>query len=47
MADAHYVLAISYYKLKNYDSAIRFYKSSEQLGAKTDPNLLKAIEEKK
>jgi len=46
LADAHHVLAIAYYKLKNYALALKHLQTSEQLGVKPDPNLLKAIEEK-
>jgi len=44
MADAHYGLAFAYYKLKDYDSALKHIKTAEKLGAKINPDLLKAIE---
>jgi len=47
MADAHYGLGFAYYKLKNYDLALEHIKTAEQLGKTIDPNLLKAIENKK
>jgi tetratricopeptide (TPR) repeat protein len=46
MADAHYSLALAYYKLGNYDSALKHIKTAEHLGATIDPNLLNAIEHK-
>ena len=46
MAEAHYALAFAYYKLKDYDSAAKHIKTAEQLGAKIDPGLFKAIEQK-
>jgi Tfp pilus assembly protein PilF len=46
MAEAHYALAFAYYKLKDYDSADKYMKTAEQLGAKIDPDLLRAIKHK-
>lgn len=47
MADAHYGLGFAYYKLENYDLAMEHIKKAEKLGKTIDPNLLKAIENKK
>ncbi|MBN2021004.1 MAG: tetratricopeptide repeat protein [Sedimentisphaerales bacterium] len=44
MADAHYQLAIIHYKLRNYDEALKHIKTSQELGAAVDPNLVKSIE---
>ena len=46
MADAYYGLGFAYYKLKNYDLALEYIKTAEQLGKTINPNLLKAIENK-
>jgi hypothetical protein len=42
-----YGLGFAYYKLKNYGPALEHIKTAEQLGKTIDPNLLKAIENKK
>jgi tetratricopeptide (TPR) repeat protein len=47
MGDAHYALAIAYYKLKKYDLALEQIMKARQLGIEIDPNLLKAIENRK
>jgi len=47
MADAHYGMAFVQYKLKNYDQALKHIQTAEQLGVKINPDLLKAILQKK